>query len=882
MSYQQKIVRIGIFSILLFSSISFATEYYVSPDGDNTGPGSIDNPWRTIAKANQDLQSGDTVYIRRGTYLEDINPVRSGATGSPIVYRNFQGEEVIIRGFGNGGSEAVVALGYPGSVKSWGSASHIIIQGLNIYPVDVSYGVAVFGTATHHIQIIDCHIYSENRTPPRTHGILISGAQHCLIEGNTINGDWSLGIITTGSPKYIRIRKNTIENCYGSSIDIQTSYGKNQAMLIEENILTRSRIEDGIQFEPDYSQYDNGTFRGVIIRNNVISHNAENAIDLKGAAEVVIEGNILYGNRGDNNGAGNLGGGMGGITKGDIGNCQAHSILIRKNFIYDNLGGISIHNHDWIVIHNTIIGNNRCYLGADYSQSAIESAPSDNCRRMPGLVGILMVEPFVENFNGCVVKNNIIAGNHQGEIAIRTTADLSQTEFDGNLYYSTEDVAMVDFEANWLWENVTFETLRNRLESISGVTGKEGRSFVTNSIGLIMDTDSPIGDGNFNIGLIENSPAIDNGLFLTKTLSSGSGTQIAVEKSRFFSYGYNIVDGDSIRIQSNGQIAIIDSIDYNGNVLYLNRPISWQAEDGLSLVYQGNAPDIGAKEYTTSILQNDPILPFHISDIVFSNPESSSHLRAGEWYDLILQSNDITAWSSLAFIDVWLSAPSYTEGNAMNRGGDYFSSKNYIISLSITDTTLWVKQTEGSSGWTEITHQRGIYVDAEGNNYDLNGGEGRIKVRLKISTDAEHGTWGINAVSYDLQRTVTCLYSEDIFVQSLAETPTATLISNMIPEGFQITVQTDRIIVERPSHLKLIESDSSITFIELNGIVPTDSFKGYLVIDGTVAEGKGRLEMPRNALKDENGNLGEKIISGAEIYINKITPTKPHNLIILK
>ena len=39
-------------------------------------------------------------------------------------------------------------------------------------------------------------------------------------------------------------------------------------------------------------------------------------------------------------------------------------------------------------------------------------------------------------------------------------------------------------------------------------------------------------------------------------------------------------------------------------------------------------------------------------------------------------------------------------------------------------------------------------------------------------------------------------------------------------------------------------------------------FSGYLVIDGTVAEGNGRLELPRDALKDKNGNLGEKIISG--------------------
>jgi hypothetical protein len=45
--------------------------YYV--DGDNLGAsdsnaGTIDKPWKTIHKANQTLQPGDTVYIRGGTY----------------------------------------------------------------------------------------------------------------------------------------------------------------------------------------------------------------------------------------------------------------------------------------------------------------------------------------------------------------------------------------------------------------------------------------------------------------------------------------------------------------------------------------------------------------------------------------------------------------------------------------------------------------------------------------------------------------------------------------------------------------------------------------------------------------------------------------------
>ena len=40
----------------------------------------------------------------------------------------------------------------------------------------------------------------------------------------------------------------------------------------------------------------------VVIRNNIICNDGENGIDLKGGAYVIIEGNILYGTMGNNEG----------------------------------------------------------------------------------------------------------------------------------------------------------------------------------------------------------------------------------------------------------------------------------------------------------------------------------------------------------------------------------------------------------------------------------------------------------------------------------------------------------------------------------------------------------------------------------------------------
>lgn len=75
-------------------------EYYVSPSGDDSNPGTISNPWETIQKAVQTLAAGDWLYIREGTY-EGIQGgwvfQNSGTLTQPIVIKNYPGEQVVLR-----------------------------------------------------------------------------------------------------------------------------------------------------------------------------------------------------------------------------------------------------------------------------------------------------------------------------------------------------------------------------------------------------------------------------------------------------------------------------------------------------------------------------------------------------------------------------------------------------------------------------------------------------------------------------------------------------------------------------------------------------------------------------------------------------------------
>ena len=68
--------------------------YYVSVDGDDANPGSLEKPWKTIGKANVTLKPGDTVILRRGVYGGQIRPKVSGKSEDKrIVYRAHPGEQ---------------------------------------------------------------------------------------------------------------------------------------------------------------------------------------------------------------------------------------------------------------------------------------------------------------------------------------------------------------------------------------------------------------------------------------------------------------------------------------------------------------------------------------------------------------------------------------------------------------------------------------------------------------------------------------------------------------------------------------------------------------------------------------------------------------------
>ena len=67
---------------LLAAKNVLAAEYYVSPTGSDTNPGTQASPFATVQKANNSAAAGDTIWMRAGTYYSttQINLSKSGTS----------------------------------------------------------------------------------------------------------------------------------------------------------------------------------------------------------------------------------------------------------------------------------------------------------------------------------------------------------------------------------------------------------------------------------------------------------------------------------------------------------------------------------------------------------------------------------------------------------------------------------------------------------------------------------------------------------------------------------------------------------------------------------------------------------------------------------
>jgi hypothetical protein len=339
-----------VFSIPFWVSIyaiAQAATYYVSPNGNNSNPGTIAQPFATIQQAHDVASAGDTIYLRGGTYALTtfINITRSGNSGNRINL-----------------------WAYPGEIP--------VIDGANIPS----------GQGNPNFNMVNVSWWYFK-------GLEIKNSQAVAVD---LRGSSSNNIF-----EQLNLHHNVITQSSGSAIAVSTntSGGNNQ-------IINCDAHHNG-----NYSLYNGGSGIGVnsqatgnVIRGNRLWRNNDNGIELWDAANVLVENNWVwetgYNDSLQRTAGDGVGFKLGGGGSGD-GNSTVRNNLAWRNagngfdensadnplFIYNNtawangaIGGGQGFNYEFSMSVAHQLKNNISYLssGAATSGSTIQVTNSWN------------------------------------------------------------------------------------------------------------------------------------------------------------------------------------------------------------------------------------------------------------------------------------------------------------------------------------------------------------------------------------------------------------------------------------------------------------------------------------------------------------------------
>ena len=328
------------------SGEGWAMTYYVSADGDDGNPGTLDLPWRTIQRAAGTLVAGDTVYIREGVYRERVVPQHSGEHGKYITYSAYPGEKVTLDGadiqtdrrWGWGGLFQIEERAYitvtglrvvnsPSMGIHARSSRHLLIEknytcdtgssGIGIWRC---YNVVINGnevdracmgrgqenlTVAHsdHVMVTDNHVHHGGKEGIDTK----DGSSNVVVRGNHVHHNRRLGIYVDAWNKHtfnVDVVGNIVHDCGGCGFAAASERGG----LLENvrfinNIAYRNKSA-GIAVAGWNGDYDH-PIHNVRIINNVTYNNGWPdhtwgggiAVELSDARDILIRNNICSQNR---------------------------------------------------------------------------------------------------------------------------------------------------------------------------------------------------------------------------------------------------------------------------------------------------------------------------------------------------------------------------------------------------------------------------------------------------------------------------------------------------------------------------------------------------------------------------------------------------------
>jgi hypothetical protein len=303
--------------------------YFVSPTGNDSGPGTDAAPWRTLQRAADAVRAGDTVTVRAGTYSAGFDLRTDGTAASRITFRADPGVTIT-------GRNARTADGI-----NLEDADFVTIEGF------------LFTNATGGISRA---------------GIRAVNAEHVHILNNRADGMGTWGILT-GFCDDLRIENNVMSRSVAEH-GIYVSNSGDRPVI--RNNVSWGNYANGIHMNGDASLGGDGIISGALVEGNVIYDNGRgggSGINCDGVQNSVIRNNLLYNNHASGISLYRIDGG-GGSTGNTVVN---NTILVAS----DGRWGINIRDGST---------GNRLFNNIVYGYHSYRGSLSVSTNSLPGLV----------------------------------------------------------------------------------------------------------------------------------------------------------------------------------------------------------------------------------------------------------------------------------------------------------------------------------------------------------------------------------------------------------------------------------------------------------------------------------------------------------------
>ena len=571
---------------LMLIGVGFPATHYVSQSG--TGDGSALETPDSIADFNAGVfgqLDDDTVYILDAITTPIVIP-DAGTNGHIATYRgDYAGHECTITATSN--NQLTVS-----------SKNYVLIQGFTFSGGGTGYstGRQLYILNSNYVEATG-NTFSGGGVSSDQASLVLSGSNYNYIHANTFNKMWEAtgeanesDTISLNNSDYNRIISNTITDGGGHFLINLTGGSDYNVIRSNNGYLTTACDDDGA---PDNSCSDgylsligdwNQTNTYNVFEDNYFKQTSTSARGVP--IEIII--NNSYN-------------------------------IFRRN-IFDTPRGfiISFNSFSFNTQQYNFYYNNTFYLTGNFhsSDSGLVYLDTDDYNN-----GNIQYNQFINNIWHTYAYNGFAYGS--------SAAVVHDNQFRGNILYG--------ISGNEVWRHDSPMTLSTAESSYPA-------EFSNNLLPTSTEptfTNAAGGDFTADDG---DAPQVDAGDWLTTiTTATGSGTQFTVANPYFFYDGLGIQgeSGDSIKTE-NGQTATITSINYNTGAITVAPPgISWEKDEGISRLYNGNKPDIGAEEYGgTPPAPAENFSPANGASGVDVDTHLTFDYQSGETFDVYIDKTD--------------------------------------------------------------------------------------------------------------------------------------------------------------------------------------------------------------------------------------------------